>query len=129
MMISECRKAIRAVGTGVFFVANADQVPSRSAMTAAITFSRGKPGCADAAQLVGEGRRALAEGAELLELGAAGMQMPLCVIEVLFAAAGIATGGLQMAASVGADPDIGPSGRNAERLNAVELAAIANHVA
>jgi hypothetical protein len=130
MMISESRKAVRAVGTGVFFIANADQGAIEERDDGGNHFFAWQARLAQMPRnLSAKAGKRLAEGAELFELSAASVNVPLSVIEVLLAAAGIATSGLQVTASTGTNPDIGPSGRNAERLNAVELAAIANRMA
>ncbi len=47
----------------------------------------------------------------------------MSVVAVLLAAAGVGTGGLDMAGFCGADPDIFPGGRNGQRADAMEAAA------
>src|SRR2546425_12706621 len=54
---------------------------------------------------------------------------PARVIPVLFAAACIAAGRLQMAARIGTDPHVGPRRRDDERLDPLELGAIRNRPA
>src|SRR5262249_54129831 len=62
----------------------------------------------------------LGEGDHALVLRFVADRAPAGVVEVLLAAAGVAAGGLQMAVGPRADPDLGPGGRDRQRLDAAE---------
>ena len=62
-----------------------------------------------------DSRQRVAELEQALELGFVAHPRPGRVVAVLLAAAGVAAGGLDVAAFVGADPDCAPCGRNRER--------------
>ena len=85
------------------------------------TFSRGRPGrarsCSTRSRMVG---RAAPKRHHALVLGLVADLAPAGVVAALLAAAGVASGGLEVAVGDGADPDIGPGGRDDERLDAGE---------
>src|SRR6185312_1901022 len=64
-------------------------------------------------------RQGLPEGDHPRVLGAVALVAPARVITVLLAPAGVASGRLQVAVGVGADPDVGPGGRDGQLADAL----------
>src|SRR5688500_9915194 len=73
-----------------------------------------------AAQPAAQGRQVFAEFAHAAELVAVTQAAPVRMVAILLAAARIATGGLQVAARIGTDPDIAPRRRYRELADALQ---------
>ena len=118
-------QAVGIVFANVFFVADADrsQVQQRD--------QAGQHACARQVSAAKIARHLATEnwqkpfaGLEPQEFGLVRNLAPLLVVDVLFAAAGIAAGGLQMPVGLAADPDVRPRRRNCERLDAIDMTSI-----
>jgi hypothetical protein len=91
----------------------------------ASTLRRGNPGERQVgAHLAADARQGVRELGEKLELVGIAQLAPTRVVAVLLAALRIAPGRLQVTALVAADPDVGPCGRDGERLDALERLGI-----
>src|SRR5437773_6681125 len=89
--IAQRRQAIGAIGSGVFFVADADQRAVEEGNHRGDDFFSWQAGQSEVAgNALPQARQCLAKGTELVELGAAGIGLPVGVINVLLSAFGIA---------------------------------------
>ena len=103
-------------------------VSSSSRTTAASTFSRGRPGRREVrVDALADRRQQPGEGDHPLELRAVAVLAVARVVAVLLAAPGVATGRLQVAARVGADPDVRP-GRRDRRAHGSGRATVASRI-
>ena len=64
-----------------------------------------------------------------MELGFIAGGAPLGMVAVLFSAAGVFAGGLNVSLAGGADPDVGPGGRDGEGADAAEGGGVADRLA
>ena len=74
--------------------------------------------------VVGLPRERFAECGHTIKFLAIAQSPPFGVIAILFAPFDVPPGGLQVAARVGADPDLLVSGRNREARDAIELGSV-----
>ena len=112
-------EAVGVVGAGVLGIADADVGGLHEAEDGGEDFFAGQAGALEVMfDLFADGRKRGTELEHVFVLGLVARGAPAGVVAGLLAAAGVASGGLQMAVGVGADPDAGPRGRDDEGLDA-----------
>ena len=120
-------EAVGLVFAGVLDVADADEGSFHEADDGGEDLFAGEAGEGEiVVDLLADAGEGLAEEGHALVLGFVAGFAPAWVVAALLASAGVAAGGLEVAVGVGADPDVGPGGRDDEALNAAEDFGIAD---
>ncbi len=127
VVIAQRGQAIRVILPDIFFIAHADERGFEQAHDRGKHFVARQAGQAQVAADAGaDARQGLAKSDQAREFALVACFAPAGMIAILLAAAIVAPGGLQMAARVGADPDVGPGGWNHQRADALERRGIAD---